>query len=142
VSPAAPAPGSNIRAQLTDQGSAGVTSTLGPGVTEIGGLLLERDESVMSVLVAYYVNRRQGEVSGDNAPIRLPLDQIAEVKQKRLSRGRSVLLGAAFVGGALIVGRIVTSDDRVFEPQDPDDPGPIGIVAPAVRWPWLRLRFP
>ncbi|MGH7556126.1 MAG: hypothetical protein ACREMQ_24245 [Longimicrobiales bacterium] len=52
-----PEPGRLIRAELNDQGSTAITSTLGPGVREIDGLLLATEGRELSVLLDSYVIR-------------------------------------------------------------------------------------
>jgi hypothetical protein len=125
VSLGAAEPGAMVRAEVTDQAATSLTSQLGPGVFQVHGMLLNRDATSVSILVDSYQTRRSGELSGMSDPIRLPYDQIAHAEQKRLSKGRSILLGIAFLGGAYAMATIFVGDERVLEPTDPTDPGPI-----------------
>jgi hypothetical protein len=143
VSPRTPEPGSVVRMDVSDQAATQLTGVLGPGVLSLNGLVLAQEDQTISLLVSSYNTRRNAELSGSNDPVRLSVDQITHLEQKRLDKGRSFLLGAAFVGGAIAITTIFGKDDRVLEPDDPNDPGPIqrrrSIKAvPAI----FRIRFP
>jgi len=142
VSPASPDPGSVIRVDVDDEAATALTSVLGPGVLRVNGRLLDRTDESVSILVESYQTSRSGELSGLGDPVSLPIHQITHVEQKRLSRGRSLLLGVAFVGGALAMTEIFAGDERVFDPDDPNDPGePQRRRLPGGVWPGFRILF-
>lgn len=140
VPPSSPEPGSVVRVGVNDRAAPDLTSVLGPGVLRLNGRLLERDQQTVSILVESYQTLRNGNLSGVSDPVRLTVDQITDVEQKRLARGRSVLLGIAFVGGALALTEIFGGGERVLEREDPDDPGPLERRSP--RRPWIGVRMP
>jgi len=125
VQPGTPGPGSFVRVEVNDQGASKLTSVLGPGVLQLNGLVLAQEDQTISMLVNTYQTTRNAELTGINDPVRLSIEQIRHVEQKQMSRARSLLLGAAVLGGGLALTHIFAGDDRVLEPEDPDDPGPI-----------------
>ncbi len=137
VPPTAPEPGAQIRAVVDDEASAQLTSVLGPGVTRLTGMVLDRRESTLSILVDSYFSTRAGDLLSANEPVRIGLANFRTLEEKRFSRGRSVLLGAAFVGGAVLVMKVTGLDRRIFEGGEEEPPGPIDLVVPAG---WLRWR--
>jgi hypothetical protein len=141
VPPTAPEPGADIRAEIDEQASAQLVPVLGPGVTRINGLVLERDMGVMSVLVSSYFSTRAGDLLSANEPVRIGLGNFRSLEQKQFSRGRSILLGAAFVGGAFLVMEVTGLNRRLFETDEDPPPGPTDYRVPS-RWTGLRVRFP
>lgn len=137
-----PEPGSVVRVDVSDQGTSTLTSVLGPGVFRLNGLLLDRNDESVSILVESYQTSRGGELSGFGDAVRLPMQQIMQVEQKRLSRGRSFLLGVAFLGGAFALTELFGGDERIVESEDPEDPGqPQRRGYPAGIWPAIRILF-
>jgi hypothetical protein len=136
-------PGAVVRAAVTEQASSTLTGQFGPGVMRVHGMLLERDATTVSILVDSYQTSRNGELSGVSDPVRLPFDQIAFAEQKRLSMGRSILLGIAFLGGAVALTEIFVGDERVVEPTDPNDPGSMERRrTPGIGATLFRIRIP
>lgn len=120
---ASPEPGRVVRANVTQAGAEALAPRLGPGVLELDGLLLGQEDQELAILVETYMTRQQGALSGNNEAIRLPWAQIAGVSEKRLDLARSTLFGAALVGGVVAAIAVFGQDERVLEPDDPEDPG-------------------
>jgi hypothetical protein len=139
-----PEPGRLIRAELNDQGSTAITSTLGPGVREIDGLLLATEGQELSVLLDSYVTRLQGTLSGGNQPIRLPTGHVTMMLERRVDPVRSVILGVALASGAFTMVKLFGPGGLVFSDEEEEDPGPVQIVVPRPRaGPFvLRLAWP
>jgi len=140
VPPTSPEPGADIRAEIDDQASAELIPVLGPGVTRINGMVLERANGAMSVLVSSYFSARAGDVLSANEPVRIGLDNFRSIEQKQLSKGRSILLGAAFIGGAFLVMEVTGLNRRLFETDEKEPPGPTAYRVPR-GWTVLRGRF-
>jgi hypothetical protein len=138
-----PEPGAQVRADVTTQAASKLTSTLGPGVTQLRGMVIERDPSQMSLILDSYSTARSGSLAGTGEPVHVAIDGIRNLETKRLSRGRSVLLGIAFVGGAVALTNLLTGEGRVLDDQVDEDPGPTqrrGI--PGIVGAIFRVRFP
>lgn len=132
--PTQPAPGTDVRAHLTTEGAQELVSRFGPGVTELGGMLLDQEDSSVSMMISWYKSTRVGDVvSGGNETVRLPHIQIAGMERKQLSKGRSLLLGAAFVGGAILAQQLIADNDRVLTDVDEEDPDAPQLVVPFLK---------
>lgn len=131
-----PEPGRSVRASVTQAGAEALRPRLGPGVLEVDGLLLERRDDQLSILLQEYVTRQAGTLSGNNEPIQLSWPQVDGVHERRIDVVRSGLFGAALVGGVVAAISIFGQEERVFETEVPDDPG-----APQRRAPALDLRL-
>ena len=124
-------PGRVIRASLTEGAAADLTPVLGPGVQELEGLLVEREDSTLTILVESYRSAQLGEWRGYTQPIHLPAGRIATLEQKRFALGRSLVFSAAMLGVALLTIDLLADEGPVFEPEPPDDPGPVEVRVPS-----------
>jgi len=141
VAPETPAPGTQIRAEINDDGAAQLVSVFGPGVTRISGMVLNRDSGALSVLVDSYFSARVGDLLSANDPVRIGLGHFRYIEEKRLSTGRSILLGVAFVTGAALVMKVTGLDRLLFETEDAEVPEPPNL-RPSARWLQWRIRLP
>lgn len=123
VDPAVPTSGQIVRADINDDAAARLTSQLGPGVTEIQGMVLRQEDQALSVLVQAYTTFRAGELTGFNEPVLLPYPEIRGLTLKTFSKKRSVLFGAAFAGAALLTATAFGGLDKFFDTQEPDTVG-------------------
>jgi hypothetical protein len=123
VEPATPEPGTQIRADVSQAAADRLIPTLGPGVIQLRGMVVEQQPDRLSMVVDVYSTARSGDLSGDRAAIWLPFNDISAIEEKKLSTGRSVILGAGFIAGALTVTAIVANSGRQLEDEDDPDPG-------------------
>src|SRR5690606_38448329 len=91
--------GAQVRARLTVEGTDSLVRRFGPGVAEVTGTMLSRDEEGVSVLVSEYYSERSGSRAIWNEAVRLPSAGVAAVEERRLHVARSALFGAAVLGG-------------------------------------------
>ena len=105
------APGASVSVALTLQGSINAAPRIGSDVASLEGTVSDTDSSGGMTLSLLSVRRR-----GENLPstwsgesIRLSSEDIAEIRGKQLSRGRTVAawtaLGAASVGFIVAIAR-------------------------------------
>ena len=137
-----PEPGHPVKAEVNDEGAGLLTSQLGPGVTEVEGLLLNSDAQQVSILVQSYMTRRQGMLAGSGEAVRLEPRHILVLKEKRLERTRSVLLGVALAATAYLAIEVFGPDRKIFDNETPEDPGPPTLRSPlnsGLRIPLTRL---
>jgi hypothetical protein len=125
-----PQPGHSVRAEISDRGSGSLTAQLGPGVTQLEGLLLNADTQGVSILVQSYVTRHQGTLAGTGEAVRLQPDQIRVLEEKRLNRPRSFLLAAALAATAVLAIEVFGPDGLIFADEENEDPGPPTLRAP------------
>lgn len=98
------APGTHVSVEVTSRGSANLQPKIGNNVTVLEGTVAASDAG--GITVALLSVRRRGEVqpstwSGES--IRLASDEIAEVKGRQLSRGRTIAASAALGAAAVAV---------------------------------------
>lgn len=107
------APGASVSVALTLQGSINAARSIGNNVASVEGIVSNTD-STGGITLSLLSVRRQGENlpstwSGES--IRLSSEDIAEIRGKQLSRGRTVaawtVLGAASVGLIVAIARAV-----------------------------------
>lgn len=98
-----PAPGARVVANLTPQGSESVAARLGPDVAEVEGLVESAADGGMTLGVTRVGQRAGGSRFVETESVELDRGALASVRQKRLNRGRSFLVGAVIIGGALLI---------------------------------------
>ena len=107
------APGAPVSVELTLQGSINAARSIGNNVASVEGTVSNTDSTGGITLSLLSVRRR-----GENLPstwsgesIRLSSEDIAEVRGKQLSRGRTVAawtaLGAASVGLIIVIAKAI-----------------------------------
>ncbi|HUF51532.1 MAG TPA: hypothetical protein VMN60_11890 [Longimicrobiales bacterium] len=125
----APQQGQLIRAELSSDGERQVVPQLGPGVREVRGMTLENAATELSVLVEV-VYGRQGVTPLDPQPIRLSPAHVAGMYERRLSRGRSALLGVGIIAAGVLLVKSFADLGRIFETGEDDEPGPQDFRVP------------
>ena len=96
-----PQPGTRVAADLTDSGTAVLARYLGPNVGSVDGRLLTFTGQDLGLSVLVVRNRNGIEHYWKGETVTLPRGDIATVRERKLSIGRSVLLFAAGVGGSV-----------------------------------------
>lgn len=92
-------------------------------------MALATSRDSMSVLVQS-IQSRQGSTSVDGQPVGLtPLD-VSGVYERRLSRTRSLLLGAGVAVAAFLLVDQFANDGRQYSGEEIDPPGPALIRLP------------
>lgn len=129
-----PTPGGIVKAELTAAGTQEAVSRFGPGVREVGGMLLENDTVSVSILVDN-IQSPQGQIPVDALALRLQRSHVASVYERKLSVGRSALFGAGLIVGALALVEGLDFVGRQFENEDDDGPPP----GPSLRIPLSGL---
>lgn len=94
--------GEPVRVALAEPAEAGLAGRVGDGVTAVEGRVRAQDARGVELAVTATV-RRDGTVqpwSGEAVALTWP--EVREVQTRRLSAGRSGLLAASLVGGAMV----------------------------------------
>jgi len=124
----APSPSVPLSATLTDRGSVELSEAVGATAVRIDGRLINLTETAVSLAVAK-VSFRNGLVNTwQGEPVTVPRTYIATLKERRLSRGRTVAFSTLLAGGvvALIMGInlvVFGDEDAKGPPGPPPDPG-------------------
>ena len=91
----APQPDTPIAVVLTDAGSQELTRYLGPNVAVVRGRLLSHDEAALAVSVTSAETRYGDLFTWRGETVTLPARLVASVRERRLAKGRSLLLAGA-----------------------------------------------
>lgn len=97
----APQPGQVLVMDLTDQGRVALGPSIGPAATRIEGLLDSRTDSAYVVKVESVVYMNGANNRWTNEPLTIRTDLVRDLRERKFSRSRSVLLAAGIVGGAV-----------------------------------------
>lgn len=127
-----PVVGERVALDVNDAGRVALGGSIGPEISRIEGLLVgtESDEYLVSVRSVKYLRGDEQRWSGERVGIRR--EHVGTVYNRRLSRARSITLGAVAFGGFLA---FVASRDMLGlslggnEPGDPKPP-PVELVRP------------
>jgi hypothetical protein len=107
-----PQVGTRVSAELTGNGSDTLARSVGPSVTSLRGYLVST-ENTNVVLSVTSVTDRYGQVqSWRGEQVRVPRVAIQDFQQRRFSLGRTLLLGAVFVGGSVAGWAVFKGDVR------------------------------
>ncbi len=93
-----PQVGTRIAAELTGYGSDTLARYVGPSVTSVRGHVVSAENTNVVLSVTSVTDRYGQEQSWRGERVRVPRLAIQDFQQRRFSLGRSLLLGAAFLG--------------------------------------------
>jgi hypothetical protein len=96
-----PQVGTQVSAELTWRGSDTLAAAVGPGVTTVRGAVLQADPAAVILAVASVANHSGQQQFWRGEPVRLPRGSVQGFEERKFSVGRTVLLGAAFLGSSL-----------------------------------------
>jgi hypothetical protein len=122
VEPGVPEPGTHVRADVSQAAADRLTQTLGPGILQLRGMVVEQQPDRLSIVVDVYSTARNGDLSGNNSAVWLPFNDIRMIEEKKLSRGRSVILGAGFVAGAVMFTSVIAENGRQLRSEEEEPP--------------------
>jgi hypothetical protein len=88
---------------LTDAGSDSLARYLGPGVETVSGKLMQNGDNGISLAVSQVTMRSGAEQFWKGETVALPKYSIGTVQEHKLSKPRTILLGAAIVAAAFTV---------------------------------------
>ena len=97
-----PRVGARVSADLTDVGSDTLARYVGPGVTSLRGGVVSAEQAAVTLAVTSVTDRAGQQQFWKGERVRVPRGAVRDFEQRRLSVGRSVLLGAALLGSSLV----------------------------------------
>jgi hypothetical protein len=104
VDPNAVTPGRDVHVELTDAGTAGLASLIGPGMVGIDGRVMQIDTSGIQLAVTQTTDRRAIEHLWRGEPVTVPRPFVNTVSQRKFSATRTGLLSAGIL--AAVVGGV------------------------------------
>src|SRR3989442_10535158 len=103
-----PVPGTYLAATLTDTGADHLARTIGPDVRAVRGRLLTSDSGALTFSVMAVSLHHGADVTWKGEAVTLNRGYLAGLEQRRLAKGRTVL-----IAGATVVGFVATY--KVFQ---------------------------
>jgi hypothetical protein len=101
VTAATVARGSSVAVSLTDYGTANLGRLLGMGVGTVEGHLVTVSDSAYTLAVQLVRQRNGIETFWRGEHVTIPRGDVAEIRQRRFSRGKSALATVAVLAAAL-----------------------------------------
>jgi hypothetical protein len=103
----APQVGTNIAFDVNDAGRVALGGLIGPEIAQIEGRLLNNGTEDYLIAVSTVRLLRGGEQVWSGEQVRIKSEYVGTAYERRFSRGRSIALGSAVVGGfaAFLIGR-------------------------------------
>ena len=94
----APAPGSQLALEVTDEGRVALNDKIGPGVVRLEGTLagVEGDELLVDASAARQIHGYISDLGG--VRVRVPQRYVTRMDTRQLSRKRTLILGGVVVG--------------------------------------------
>jgi hypothetical protein len=139
-----PPVGAQVAFDVNDAGRVALGGQIGPEIGQIEGRLLRRDSGEYALAVSAVRMLRGGEQVWSGETVRLRPEHLGNAYERRFSKGRTVVLGLALVGG--VVAFAVTRDlfglgsDPEIRP--PRDTGNVRLIPKGTSLPPLwRLNF-
>jgi hypothetical protein len=102
-----PSPGQRVSAQLTAEGSRDLAGQIGPEILHVEGNVLKADSAGLDLEVREIESYRGIRSDWHGEHVRLPLQSVAGMQQRRLSVGGTGLLAGVLGTGLYVVYRIL-----------------------------------
>jgi hypothetical protein len=125
VTAATVARGANVAVSLTDYGTANLGRLLGMGVGTVEGSLLTVSDSTYTLAVQLVRQRNGVETFWRGEQVAIPRVDVAEIRQRRLSRSKSALATVAVIAAAFgAVEAFIGTGSGAPPPSGPGGGGP------------------
>lgn len=105
----APPPAARIIATLTDTGTVVMANTVGPGASEIEGIVTSADANTWNLNLVRVEHRGGTSVNWNREPVTFPRYALTNPTVKRLDKTRSWMAGALIAAGAFVATRLFGS---------------------------------
>lgn len=117
-----PGAGTSIALDINDAGRVALGGSMGPEIARIEGRLLSVDNDEFRVAVSAVHLLRGGEQAWSGEDVRVRREYVSTIQERRFSRGRTIALGAAGVGGvAFFVTRSIVAGGNESTTKPPPD---------------------
>src|SRR5918992_731990 len=117
--------GANVSVTLTDFGTANLGRLLGMGVGTVEGELLSLSDSALAIAVQLVRQRNGIETFGKGERVTSPQSDVAEIRQRRFSKGKSAVATVAVIAAAVgAVEAFIGTGSGGSPPTGGGGPGP------------------
>jgi hypothetical protein len=124
-----PAPATRIVATMTEAGAVAMTKAIGPGSTEVEGVVVSVDADSWTLEMLRVDHRGRNSVTWNREHIIFPRDALANVAERALDKKRSWLAVGAIAASAVLIGGLLSSITSGGDESEPS--APTENVAPA-----------
>ena len=100
-----PVAGTQVTAQLTKDGSTELARMLGPDARSVRGRVLATTDDQVVLAVSLVQGKGDEQTVWKGEQVSLPRTAVAWLWQRKLSLGRSLLAGGAFLGALIAAGK-------------------------------------
>jgi len=104
-----PEVGTTVAAALTHAGSEFMAQQIGPNASVVEGVVLSARPETLGLAVTNVEDYRGVLTPWKGEHVELPLTAVAQVQKRRFAVGRTVLLGAALVGGTVVAAAAISA---------------------------------
>lgn len=112
-------PGHDVRLTLNDAGTTALAPRLGPQVGEVTGRLRGVDSAGYELTLTRTTTLRGQDNGWNGEVVTIPRADVAETRQRTFSVVRSVVLCAAIVGVAVVIGVVAGNSGNSGNGQAP-----------------------
>lgn len=126
---AVPAPAMRIVATMTDSGVVAMSNAIGPGSTEIEGIVVSADTDRWTLEMLRVAHRGGTSVTWNREHVTFPRDALTNVTERSLDKRRSWLTAGLITASAFLVGGLFGAITGGGD--EGDGPNPAENVTPA-----------
>jgi len=101
VLPVEPPAGTRVVAELTRYGTDTLAPYVGPGVTTLHGAVVRAEDTTVVLSLTSVTDQSGREQAWKGEQVRVPRAAVQNLLERRFSLGRSLLLGATFLGASV-----------------------------------------
>jgi hypothetical protein len=116
--------GANVSVTLTDFGTANLGRLLGMGVGTVDGELLSLSDSALTIAVQLVRQRNGIETFWKGERVTIPRSDVAEIRQRRFSKGKSAVATVAVIAAAVGAVEAFIGTGSGGSPPGGGGPGP------------------
>jgi len=99
-----PSAETRVVAQLTDQGTVDMSNLIGPGATEVEGIVARADDQSWTLRLIRVDQRGGTSTPWNREEVVFPRSALTRVTVKRIDKARSWMLAAGITAAAILVG--------------------------------------
>jgi hypothetical protein len=119
-----PAPATRIVATMTEAGAVAMTNAIGPGSTEVEGVVVSIDADNWTLEMLRVDHRGRNSVRWNREQVTFPRDALTDVTERALDTKRSWLAVGVIAASAVLIGGLlgaITGEGDESEPSPPTE---------------------
>ena len=101
---AVPVPATRVVATVTDSGIVTMSSAIGPGATEVEGVVVSADSSTWTLQLLRVAHRSGNYIVWNREEVTFPRSALTNVTERTLDQKRSLLTAGLITAAAFLIG--------------------------------------